>query len=33
LTEELEMEVQLARQQAITTEMMDLIAAAGLIKP
>ena len=32
LTEELEMEVQLARQQAITTEMMDLIAAAGLIK-
>lgn len=32
LSEELEMEVQLARQQAITTEMMDLIAAAGLIK-
>ena len=32
LTEELEMEVQLMRQQAITTEMMDLITAAGLIK-
>lgn len=32
LTEELEMEIQLARQQAITTEMMDLIAAAGLLK-
>ncbi len=32
LTEELEMEVQLSRQQAITNEMMDLIVAAGLIK-
>jgi F-type H+-transporting ATPase subunit gamma len=32
LIEELEMDIQLARQQAITTEMMDLIAAAGLLK-
>ncbi len=32
LSEELEMEVQLARQEAITTEMLDLLAAAGLIK-
>ncbi len=32
LTEELEMEVQLVRQQAITTEMMDLISSSGLIK-
>ena len=32
LMEELQMEVQLARQQAITTEMLDLVAAAGLIK-
>jgi len=32
LIEELQMEVQLARQQAITTEMLDLVAAAGLIK-
>ncbi len=32
LTVELEMEVQLARQQAITTEMMDLMSGSGLIK-
>lgn len=32
LTEELQMEVQRARQEAITTEMVELAAAAGLIK-